>query len=168
MGGGPSISSPPALPPPPPAPTQPDPREVAKATTEAWSDFYNNALNSYIGKIPAIAEAETAARIAQQPKQRALERQLSALDYLSSVQSGLQLEQQYGPQRTIETLRRQYEMSPKAFAINRALGEQYAKQFGQLYGAAPEASVPSNISQNIGVAPVDYYSTIGTQLNPKV
>jgi hypothetical protein len=165
MGGGPSISAPPPM---PQAPPQPSPREVAQATTEAWTNFYNNALNSYIGNIPRIAEAETTARIAQQPKQRALERQLSALDYQAFVQSGLQLEREYGGQRTLETLRRQYEQSPTAFALNRALGEQYARQFGQIYGVSPFASVPGNVAQPATARPVDVYGSIPQGLNPKV
>lgn len=165
MGGGPSVPAPPPL---PQAPSQPSPGEVADATASAWSKFYANALNTYISNIPRIAEAETTARIAQQPKQRALERQLSALDYETFVRAGLQLEREYGGQRSTETLRRQYELSPSAFAINRALGEQYERQFGQLYGVSPRASVPANVAIPAGVPPVDYYGTIGTSLNPKV
>ena len=174
MGGGPSISAPPALPPPPPTPpaitppAAPSPKETAEATTEAWSNFYNNALNSYISNIPRIAEAETQARIAQQPTQRALERQLSALDYQASVQAALQLERQYGPQRSLETMRRQYEQSPSAFALSRGLGQRYERQFAQLYGVSPQAAVPANVSQAAGVAPVDYFSTISTKFNPTV
>lgn len=165
MGGGPSVSAPPAL---PQAPSQPNPSEVANATASAWSQFYDNAMNTYISNIPRIAEAETTARIAQQPKQRALERQLSALDYQAFVQAGLQLERQYGGQRSTEALRRQYELSPSAFAINRALGEQYERQFGQLYGVSPRASVPANVAMTGTMPPADYYSTISTGLNPKI
>ena len=168
MGSGPSISAPPPMPQAPVAPPQPSPSEVANATTEAWTNFYNNALNSYISNIPRIAEAETAARIAQQPKQRALERQLSALDYQAFVQAGLQLEREYGGQRSLETLRRQYEQSPSAFALNRALGEQYTRQFGQLYGVNPYTSVPTNVSQAGTTKPVDLYGQIPQSMNPKI
>jgi bisphosphoglycerate-dependent phosphoglycerate mutase len=168
MGGGPSIPAPPPPPPPLPPPPAPDPRETAKATTEAWTNFYNNALNSYISNIPRIAEAETQARIAQQPTQRALERQLSALDQQASIQAALQLERQYGGQRSIELMRRQYELSPSAFALSRGLGQQYERQFAQLYGVSPQASVPATVSQAAGVSPVDYFSTISTKFNPQI
>lgn len=159
MGGGPSIPAPPPM---------PDPAKTAEATAEAYSKFYANALNTYIGRLPDIVRTETNLRVQYQPTQRALERQLSALDQLASVQTGLQLERQYGGQRTLEQLRRQYEQSPQAYAINRAMGEQMARQFGRLYGVSPYASVEPNVAFAPTEAPVDYMKTIGTGLNPKV
>ncbi len=44
-------------------------------------------------------------------------------------------------QRTMETLRRQYEYSPQAFALNRALGDQMTRQFARTYGVSPYSSV---------------------------
>jgi len=143
MGGGPSI---PAPPPPP------DPIAAAKAN----SLFYRSSLETYVEKAPDIAELENALRIKYMPEQRQLERQLSAADQLSQVQAGLQLERQYGPQRTLETLRRQYEYSPQAFALNRALGDQYTRQFERTYGVSPYASVEPQVAYGGGVPPVNY------------
>ena len=93
MGGSPSIPSPP-----PP----PDPQKVAEANAAA----YRMNIDTYIEKSPAMAELENKLRIQYLPAQRGLERQLSALDQQSGVQAGMQLERQYGPQRTLEGLRR--------------------------------------------------------------
>jgi len=149
MGGGPSI---PAPPPPP------DPMRAAEANLK----FYRESLDAYIEKSPAMAETENKLRIKYMPAQRQLERQLSALDQRASVETGLQLERQYGGQRTLEGLRRQYETSPAAFALNRGLGDQMTRQFEQLYGQNPYGSVPLNVAFAPTRPPVDYIGTIGT------
>ena len=159
MGGGPSI---PAPPPPP------DPAKTADASAEAYTKFYKNALNEYIGRLPDIVRTETNLRVQYQPTQRALERQLAALDQRASVQSGLQLERELGGQRTLEGLRRQYETSPAAFALNRGLGDQMTRQFEQLYGQNPYTAVPINVAFAPTVAPVDYFKTIPDGMNPRV
>lgn len=151
MGGGPSI---PAPPPPP------DPIKAAQANAL----FYRSSLETYVEKAPEIAELENALRIKYMPEQRQLERQLSAADQLAQVQAGLQLERQYGPQRTLETLRRQYEYSPEAFALNRALGQQMTRQFERTYGVSPFASVEPQVAYGGGVAPVSYTAGIQPQI----
>jgi hypothetical protein len=156
MGGGPSI---PAPPPPP------DPNAVAQANAAA----YRTNIDTYIEKAPGMAELENKLRIQYMPQQRSLERQLSALDQQAGVQAGMQLERQYGPQRTLESLRRQYETSPQAYALNRGLGDQMTRQFERLYGTSPYASVESNVALNRQPGPVDIYGTIGTSIsNPKI
>jgi hypothetical protein len=103
------------------------------------------------------------------PVQRQLERQLAALDQRASVQTGLQLEREMGGQRTLEGLRRQYETSPQAFALNRGLGDQMTRQFERLYGANPYASVEAPVLLNLTRPPVDYFNTIGTGIsNPSL
>jgi hypothetical protein len=154
MGGSPSIPSPP-----PP----PDPAAVAQANAEA----YKKNIETYIEKAPEMADLENKLRVQYMPQQRALERQLSALDQQAGVQAGLQLERQYGPQRTLESLRRQYETSPQAYALNRGLGDQMTRQFGRLYGTSPYASVEENVATNTQPGPFDFYGTIGTNIgNP--
>jgi hypothetical protein len=148
MGGSPSI---PAPPPPP------DPNAVAQANAEA----YKLNIETYIQKAPEMASLENQLRIQYMPQQRALERELAALDQRSGVQAGLQLERQYGPQRTLESLRRQYETSPQAYALNRGLGNQMTRQFERLYGTSPYGSVEENVAMNEQVPPVDYYGRIG-------
>ena len=133
MGGGPRIPSPP-----PP----PDPMQAARANL----DFYRGSLDAYLEKAPQMAEVENSLRAKYMPAQRALERQMSALDQRAAVQTGLQLEREYGGQRTLEGLRRQYETSPAAFALNRGLGDQMTRQFEQLYGQNPYGSVPLNVA----------------------
>ena len=156
MGGSPSIPSPP-----PP----PDPQKVAEANAAA----YRMNIDTYIEKSPAMAELENKLRIQYLPQQRSLERQLSALDQQAGVQSGLQLERQYGPQRTLEGLRRSYEQSPQAYALNRGLGDQMTRQFERLYGASPYASVEQNVAMNRQPGPVDFYGTVGTNIaNPNL
>lgn len=156
MGGGPSI---PAPPPPP------DPAAVAQANAEA----YKKNIETYIEKAPAMAALENKLRIQYVPQQRSLERQLSALDQQAGVQAGMQLERQYGPQRTLESLRRQYETSPQAYALNRGLGDQMTRQFERLYGTSPYGSVESNVAFNRQPGPVDFYGTVGTNIsNPKL
>lgn len=156
MGGAPSIPSPP----PPPSPA-----EVAAANAAA----YRENVNTYISKLPEMAAVENKMRVQYMPQQRALERQLSALDQQSGVQAGMQLERQYGPQRTLEGLRRQYEQSPQAYALNRGLGNQMTRQFEQLYGQSPYGSVEQNVAMNRQPGPFDFYGTIGTGIsNPEL
>ena len=152
MGGGPSI---PAPPPPP------DPAAVAQANAEA----YKKNIETYIEKAPEMATLENKLRIQYVPQQRSLERQLSALDQQAGVQAGMQLERQYGPQRTLESLRRQYETSPQAYALNRGLGDQMTRQFERLYGTSPYGSVESNVAFNRQPGPVDFYGTVGTNIS---
>ena len=156
MGGGPSI---PAPPPPP------DPAKVAQANAEA----YKKNIETYMEKAPGMAALENKLRVKYVPQQRSLERQLSALDQQAGVQSGMQLERQYGPQRTLESLRRQYETSPQAYALNRGLGDQMTRQFERLYGTSPYGSVESNVAFNRQPGPVDFYGTVGTNIsNPEL
>lgn len=156
MGGGPSI---PAPPPPP------DPAAVAQANAEA----YKKNIETYIEKAPEMAALENKLRVQYLPQQRSLERQLSALDQLQGVQSGMQLERQFGPQRTLEGLRRAYEQSPQAYALNRGLGDQMTRQFERLYGTSPYGSVESNVAFNRQPGPFDFYGTIGTGIsNPEL
>jgi hypothetical protein len=156
MGGGPSI---PAPPPPP------DPAAVAQANAEA----YKKNIETYIEKAPEMAQLENKLRIQYMPQQRSLERQLSALDQQAGVQAGMQLERQYGPQRTLESLRRQYETSPQAYALNRGLGDQMTRQFERLYGTSPYASVEQNVAMNRQPGPFDFYGTVGTNIsNPEL
>jgi len=152
MGGSPSIPSPP-----PP----PDPAAVAQANAEA----YKKNIETYIEKSPELAELENKLRIQYMPQQRALERQLAALDQQAGVQAGLQLERQYGPQRTLESLRRQYETSPQAYALNRGLGNQMTRQFEQLYGVNPSASVEQNVANNPQPSPFDFYGEIRSNIS---
>lgn len=156
MGGSPSIPSPP-----PP----PDPAAVAQANAEA----YKKNIETYIQKAPEMAALENSLRAQYLPAQRSLERQLSSLDQQAGIQSGLQLERQYGPQRTLETLRRQYETSPQAYALNRGLGDQMTRQFERLYGVSPYGSVESNVAMNKQIPPVDYYGRISPSVkNPSI
>jgi hypothetical protein len=152
MGGSPSIPSPP-----PP----PDPRETAQANADA----YRMNVDTYISKLPEMAAVENRLRSQYMPQQRALERQLSALDQQSGIQAGLQLERQYGPQRTLEGLRRAYEQSPQAYALNRGLGDQMTRQFAQLYGQSPYGSVEENVAMNRQPGPFDFYGTIGKNIS---
>ena len=156
MGGGPSI---PAPPPPP------DPMAVAKANAMA----YRMNVDTYIQKAPAVAALENKLRVQYMPQQRELERQLSALDQLAAVRSGLELERTYGGQRSLETLRRQYELAPQAFAIQRGLGGQLTRQFQQLYGVSPYGAVEPQVAFAPQTAPAQYASTIGTNISqPKM
>ena len=156
MGSSPSI---PAAPPPP------DPAAVAQANAEA----YKKNIETYIEKAPEMASLENKLRLQYVPQQRSLERQLSALDQQAGVQAGMQLERQYGPQRTLESLRRQYETSPQAYALNRGLGDQMTRQFERLYGTSPYGSVEENVAFNRQPGPVDFYGTVGTNIsNPEL
>jgi hypothetical protein len=156
MGGAPSI---PAPPPPP------DPAAVAQANADA----YKKNIETYLEKSPEMAAMENRLRIQYMPQQRSLERQLSALDQQAGIQAGMQLERQYGPQRTLEGLRRAYEQSPQAYALNRGLGDQMTRQFERLYGTSPYASVEKNVANNPQPGPFDVYGTIGTSIsNPNL
>jgi len=143
MGGSPSI---PAPPPPP------NPVDAAKANDL----FYRSSLETYIANQPDVAKLEQSLREKYMPRQRELERQMSALDLQKSAQAGLQVERELGPQRSLEAMRRQFEMAPEAFATQRGLGQQAAVQFARLYGQSPMGAVPQNVQQNVGSAPVDY------------
>ena len=145
MGGGPSI------------PAQPPPTDPLKAAT-ANDLFYRSSLETYIQKQPEIAALEQRLRERYSPRQRELERQMSALDLQRSAQAGLQVERELGPQRSLETMRRQFEMAPEAFATQRALGQQAALQFARLYGQSPMGAVPQNVQQSQGIGDVDYLS----------
>jgi hypothetical protein len=127
-------------------------------------------VDTYLEKSPEMAAMENKLRIQYMPQQRSLERQLSALDQQAGVQSGLQLERQYGPQRTLEGLRRQYETSPQAYALNRGLGDQMTRQFSRLYGTSPYASVePSVAFAPQQAAPTDFYGDIIPRIsNPRL
>jgi len=145
MGGGPSI---PAPPPPP------NPLEAARANDL----FYRSSLETYIQKQPDVAALEQRLREKYAPRQRELERQMSALDLQKSAQAGLQVERELGPQRSLEAMRRQFEMSPDAFATQRGLGQQAALQFARLYGQSPMGAVPQEVQQSQGANQVDYLS----------
>jgi len=124
--------------------------------------FYRSSLETYIQKQPDLAELETRLRERFQPRQRELEREMAALDSRAAAESAMQTERELGPQRSLETLRRQYEMNPQAFAMNRAMGDQLSKQFGALYGINPAGSVPINIQNNQGAPIVDYLGNISS------
>lgn len=143
MGGGPSI---PAPPPPP------NPLEAARANDL----FYRSSLETYIQKQPDVAALEQRLREKYSPRQRELERQMSALDLQRSAQAGLQVERELGPQRSLEAMRRQFEMSPEAFATQRGLGQQAAIQYARIYGESPSGAVPGNVQKNSGTGEIDY------------
>jgi len=143
MGGGPSI---PAPPPPP------DPMRAA----EANALFYKSSLQTYLERQPDMVRVDDELRRKYLPRQRALEADLAALDSRRFAEAGLQTERELGPQRSLETMRRQYELNPQAFALNRAMGDQLSRQFGLLYGAAPGQSVPANVAMNAGLPPTNY------------
>ena len=147
MGGGPSI---PAPPPPP------DPLKAATAN----DIFYRSSLETYIQKQPEIAALEQRLREKYSPRQRELERQMSALDLQRSAQAGLQVERELGPQRSVEAMRRQFEMAPEAYATQRGLGQQAALQFARLYGQSPMGAVPQNVQQSQGIGNVDYLGNL--------
>jgi len=149
----------------PAAPPPPDPQAVAQANAAA----YRMNVDTYLEKSPEMAAMENKLRVQYLPQQRSLERQLSALDQQAGVQAGLQLEQQYGPQRTLEALRRQYQTSPQAYALNRGLGDQMTKQFERLYGTSPYGSVEQNVAVNRQPGPFDLYGTISKDIkNPSM
>ena len=150
MGGSPSIPAPP----PPPDPFQ---------SAQANALNYRSSLETYIEKAPDLAELENKLRVKYMPEQRQLERQMAAADAQAQVQAGLQMERQYGGQRTLEGLRRSYEQSPQAYALNRGLGDQMTRQFERLYGTSPYGSVEQNVARPGTVAPVDYMGSINPQ-----
>ena len=143
MGGGPKI---------PPPPPPPDPMDAARANAQ----FYRSSLETYIQKQPEIAALEQRLRERYSPRQRELERRQSALDLEASALAALQVERELGPQRSVETLKRQFELAPEAFATQRGLGQQAAMQFARLYGQAPMGLVPSEISQPSMTPQADY------------
>ena len=150
MGGSPSIPSPP-----PP----PNPIEAAKANDL----YYRSSIETYIANQPDIAKLEQNLREKYAPRQRELERQMSALDLQRSAQAQLQVERELGPQRSLEAMRREFEMAPEAFATQRGLGQQAALQFARLYGQSPMGAVPENVSNNQALSPVNYLSQIGNK-----
>ena len=143
MGGSPSI---PAPPPPP------NPLEASRANDL----FYRSSLETYIQKQPDVAGLEQRLREKYMPRQRELERQMSALDLQKSAQAGLQVERELGPQRSLEAMRREFEMAPEAFATQRGMGQQAALQFARLYGQSPMGAVPQDVKQNAGKPLGDY------------
>jgi hypothetical protein len=145
MGGSPSI---PAPPPPP------NPLEAARANDL----FYRSSLETYIQKQPDVAALEQRLREKYMPRQRELERQMSALDLQKSAQAGLQVERELGPQRSLEAMRRQFEMAPESYATQRGLGQQAAIQFARLYGQSPMGAVPQEVQQSQGANQIDYLS----------
>ena len=145
MGGSPSI---PAPPPPP------NPVDASKANEL----YYRSSLETYIANQPDVAKLEQNLREKYMPRQRELERQMSALDLQKSAQAGLQVERELGPQRSLEAMRRQFETSPDAFATQRGLGQQAAVQFARLYGQSPMSAVPQEVQQGQGVPQIDYLS----------
>ena len=156
MGGRPKI---PAPPPPP------NPQEVAAANAAA----YRMNVDTYIQKLPEMTAVENKMRMQYMPQQRELERQLSALDQLAAVRSGLETERLYGPQRSLETLRRSYELSPQGYALQRGLGSQLTRQFAQLYGRSAYESVEPNVAFGPRTPAANYYGTIGTNVSqPKM
>lgn len=150
--GGPKI---PAPPPPP------DPDKVAEANARA----YRMNVDTYIQKLPEMTAVENKMRMQYMPQQRELERQLSALDQMAAVRSGLETERMYGPQRSLETLRRSYELSPQGYALQRGLGSQLTRQFEQLYGRSPYASVEPQVAFAPQTPPATYFGTIGTSVS---
>jgi len=145
MGSAPSAAS---------APPPPNPLESARANDL----FYRSSLETYIQKQPDVAALEQRLREKYAPRQRELERQMSALDSQRSAQAGLQVERELGPQRSVEAMRRQFETAPEAFATQRGLGQQAALQFARLYGQSPMGAVPQEVQQSQGVNQVDYLS----------
>jgi hypothetical protein len=147
MGGGKAPSTPP---PPPP----PNPVEAAKANDL----YYRSSLETYLQTQPEIAKLDTAIREKYAPRQRELDRQMAALDLQRAAQSQLQVERELGPQRSLEAMKRQFELSPNAFATQQALGQQAALQFARLYGQPAMGAVPADVRQSTGLAPIDYLS----------
>jgi len=133
MGGGPSI---PAPPPPP------DPIKAAQANEL----FYRSSVATYLEKQGEFAAEEARLREKYYPRQRELEREFAAADADAQARAAVETERKYGSQRTLEALRRQYEMNPQAFALNRAMGNQIARGFAGTYGVNPMQSVPGIIS----------------------
>ena len=152
MGGGQKGS--PAPPPPPPPP---NPVEAGKANDL----YYRSSLETYIQTQPEIAKLESNIREKYAPRQRELDRRMAALDLQRASQAQLQVERELGPQRSIEQMKRQFEMSPNAFATQQALGQQAALQFARLYGQSPMGAVPAEVQQGTGSIPFDYLAVAG-------
>jgi len=140
----------------PAAPPQPDPLKAA----EANNLFYRSSLETYLQTQPQVAELENRIREKYGPRQRALDREMSALDLQKSALAQLQVERELGPQRSVESMKRQFELSPNAFATQQALGKQAAIQFQRLYGFSPMESVPASVQTQKGIPEVDYLSGI--------
>jgi hypothetical protein len=139
--------------------------QVAQANAKA----YRMNVDTYIQKLPEMTAVENKMRMQYMPQQRELERQLSALDQMAAVRSGLETERTYGPQRSLETLRRSYELSPQGYALQRGLGSQLTRQFAQLYGRSPYESVEPNVAFGPQSPAATYYGTIGTNISqPKM
>jgi len=151
MGGSPKSPSTPAAPP------APNPTDAARANDL----YYRSSLETYIQTQPEIAKLETNIREKYAPRQRELDRQMAALDLQKSAQAQLQVERELGPQRSLEQMKRQFEMNPNAFAAQQGLGQQAALQFARLYGQNPMGAVPSEVQQGTGLSPVDYLSVAG-------
>jgi len=147
MGGGgqPSVPS---------APPPPNPMDAARANDL----YYKSSLETYIANQPEIAKLEQDLREKYAPRQRELDRQMAALDLQRAAQAQLQVERELGPQRSLEAMRREFEMSPNAFATQRGLGQQASLQFARLYGQSPISAVPEEVQKSQGVSPVDYLS----------
>jgi hypothetical protein len=120
--------------------------------------FYRSSLETYIQKQPDVAALEQRLREKYMPRQRELERQMSALDLQKTAQAGLQVERELGPQRSVEAMRRQFEMAPESYATQRGLGQQAAIQFARLYGQSPMGAVPQEVQQSQGANQIDYLS----------
>jgi hypothetical protein len=136
---------------------------------QANADAYRMNVDTYIQKLPEMTAVENKMRMQYMPQQRELERQLSALDQMAAVRSGLETERTYGPQRSLETLRRSYELSPQGYALQRGLGSQLTRQFAQLYGRSPYESVEPNVAFGPQSPAATYYGTIGTNISqPKM
>ena len=57
--------------------------------------------------------------------------------------------------------------SPAAFALNRGLGDQMTRQFEQLYGRSPYASVEPSAAFALREMLASYYETIGTNIGKR-
>ena len=140
----------------PSAPPPPNPMDSARANDL----YYKSSLETYIKNQPEIAKLEQDLREKYAPRQRELDRQMAALDLQKAAQAQLQVERELGPQRSLEAMRREFEMSPNAFATQQGLGQQAALQFARLYGQSPMSAVPASVQQSQGVGQIDYLSNI--------
>jgi hypothetical protein len=147
MGGSPST---------PAAPPAPDPLKAA----EANNLFYRSSLETYLQTQPQVADLENKIREKYGPRQRALDREMAALDLQKTALAQLQVERELGPQRSIEAMKRQYELSPNAFAVQQGLGKQAALQFQRLYGSSPMEAIPASVQTQRGIPEIDYLSGI--------
>ena len=147
MGGSPST---------PAAPPAPDPLKAA----EANNLFYRSSLETYLQTQPQVADLENKIREKYGPRQRALDREMAALDLQKTALAQLQVVRELGPQRSIEAMKRQYELSPNAFAVQQGLGKQAALQFQRLYGSSPMEAIPASVQTQRGIPEIDYLSGI--------